>query len=124
MYPRAVAALNAAKDTSWDVNDPSGFDEIGYTPEGATYFSFQVTTGPAGCGGGGNACSVYTIEAASDIDDDDTINWWGIVKERPGAASVGGNSCPDTGVFNPWTNTNDQTDVIGPCAASMGQSIF
>ena len=124
MYPRVVANLNGVKDASWDITAPTGFDVLGYTPEGATYFSFQVTTGPAGCGVAANPCGVYTAEAASDIDDDNTINWWGIVKGRIGIASIGGNSCPDTGVFNPWTGANDQTGVVGPCASAMGQSIF
>ncbi len=128
LYPRAEAALNTAKDDSWDpaAAGAAGFSTIGWQPEGAVYYSYQVAVGPAGCPAAGTPCTQYTAEAASDIDDDGTTNWWGYVKDDAAGAAIAGTSgiCVATGVYNAQTQAQDLLETVGPCNNTAGQSVF
>ena len=66
--PPMPVAIGAQK-TSWGlpVTDPHGFNTLGFTPEGAMYFQYAVTTDSTS----------YTIAARSDVDGDGTFNTWG-----------------------------------------------
>ncbi len=120
--PRALAALDGDK-ANWPAV-AAGFDIVGFEPEGEVFYSYQVTTGPAGCGGGGGPCTQFTAEAASDIDDDDTLNWWGYVRPDVLGGSVAGTNCVATGVYNPISVAQDLLSTVGPCQAGMGQGTF
>ena len=120
--PVAVGALNADKN-NWPAA-AAGFDTVGWAPEGEVFFSYQVAAGPAGCPAAGLPCTSFTAEAASDIDDDNIVNWWGYVKLDNAGAGVAGITCPVAGVWNSISLANDLLETVGPCTAGMGQSIF
>jgi type IV pilus assembly protein PilA len=110
-------------------NAPTGFDTIGWSPEGEVYFTYNVQTGNAA------GVPVYTAEAAADIDNDGTAQTWGYVHAAVGAAAgipgvgptVGaavGVVCSANGVFDPQTQTMILLNTTGPCDATSGQSVF
>jgi len=97
-----------------------GFDTIGWLPDGAIQFQYAVTIP----GGGGGVWS-YTAEAASDLDEDGQINLWGYVKQDAvGVGVVGVLGCQDTGVWDAFTGTPTIVQIVGPCDAVSGQSVF
>ncbi len=121
LLPRADAALNGDK-LNWPV--APGFDTIGWAPEGEVYYNYQIVAGPAMCPAAGKPCIHYTAEAASDIDDDGTINFWGYVKPDEANMAIAGRSCVVGGVYNAVSTAQDLLETVGPCAVNFGQSIF
>jgi prepilin-type N-terminal cleavage/methylation domain-containing protein len=97
-----------------------GFDTVGWLPDGAIQFQYAVTI-PGGAGGVWS----YTAEAASDLDEDGRTNVWGYVKQdAAGVGVVGVLGCQDTGVWDAFTGTPTITEIVGPCDAVSGQSVF
>ena len=91
--------------------DPAGdgFDQLGWRPEGQVFFNYAVETVNA----------AYTATAGADIDADAAPQSWGYKKGTgpPAAASHGatGGTCDETYLA---------PEVVGPCDASFGQSVF
>jgi len=87
-----------------------GFDRVGWSPEGQVYFNYGVAAAGSG----------FTATAGADIDADGTPQTWGYKKQNAGAdvaskdLSKGGNC----------TQGNLTPEVVGPCEASHGQSVF
>ena len=109
--------------------DNGGFSTIGWEPEGEVYYAYQVTAadsaGGTGCPAPGLPCVSFTAEGLSDIDDDDVGNVWGYVKPDAADNRVAGPAgCPTTGVYNAVTDALDLVETVGPCGATMGQSVF
>jgi type IV pilus assembly protein PilA len=128
--PSALAVANLSGDKQ-DWVDNGGFGVMGWAPEGETYYSYQVgafdNSGGSGCPAANTPCVQFTAEAVSDIDDDDgAVNLWGYLKPLAGQASgvAGAAGCPDTGVYNAVTDSNDLRETVGPCTSTSGQSIF
>ncbi|MEE8557410.1 MAG: prepilin-type N-terminal cleavage/methylation domain-containing protein [Myxococcota bacterium] len=116
-----VAASRAVTKFAW--NDAGGFGTIGWAPEGDVFYQYHVEdTGGAGI--------EYTAEAQSDLDGnaggvapDADVNVWGYVKPAAGNAATTGNGswgCLATGVLAGDTGI----EIVGPCCAGCGQSIF
>ncbi len=106
---------------------PNNFGTIGWAPEGDVYFQYQILAAPTGVlvpMGIGN--TFFTVEARSDLDGDGVPNVWGYVLPDPTAMAVvaGVWSCPAGGTYDPVAGANVLIQVVGPCAANMGQSIF
>ena len=113
--------------SSWVTSGASGFDRIGFAPEGAVYFQYLVSAGNSA--GGVGALDRFTAEAASDLDADGIVNFWGYVRP-PGTATLGlpgalpGTTCAGTGVYNPSTAAKDGLRTVGPCDANAGTIAF
>ena len=96
--------------------DPAGegFDKLGWSPEGQVYFNYAVAAPTANPNG-------YTASAAADIDADAVQQLWGYKKLDAGAdvppKSHGGAPATCDVAFL-------KTQVVGPCAANNGQSVF
>jgi prepilin-type N-terminal cleavage/methylation domain-containing protein len=108
--PATPAAVGPIKQP-WGIgpNDPHGFNDLGYAPEGQVYFQYGVTSD-------GN--TAYTIGARSDIDADGGFNTWGYVKPTggTGAGVVGPfSTCAATGVLDPITLVPNRLNLVGPC---------
>jgi type IV pilus assembly protein PilA len=98
--------------TNFTYVDPAGagFDRLGWSPEGQVYFNYGVAIANSG----------YTAAAAADIDADTTYQQWGYKKLNAGANVT----APDLGNGGVCPVTGLATQVVGPCAASFGQSVF
>ena len=95
-----------------------GFDTLGWLPEGTILFQYAVTVP-------GGQARAYTAEAASDMDQDTTLNLWGSVKQDSlGAGVVGVLGCQDTGIWDPFAGAPTLTETVGPCANNAGNSVF
>jgi type IV pilus assembly protein PilA len=106
--------------------DNGGFSQIGWEPEGETYFQYGVNAGAPG----GPPFSYYTVEAISDMDGDSAYNAWGYVKTSllgvtmaSTLSGVPATDCPATGVYDVHTGGR-VTDTVGPCQLGMGSSIY
>jgi type IV pilus assembly protein PilE len=119
--PVPDAALSASKRL-WV--DNGGFAELGWAPEGATYFNYKVVADPAGCPGAANPCASFTAEAGSDLDEDGVLNYWGYVHPDPTGAAPNAVACQGTGVYDQQTGLLDGLGHVGPCDAGMGHWIF
>ncbi|UCE85084.1 MAG: prepilin-type N-terminal cleavage/methylation domain-containing protein [Deltaproteobacteria bacterium] len=113
---------------SWATSGNSGFDTLGFAPEGPVYFQYLVrASGSAGAGVG--VQDRFTIEAASDVDGDGIANFWGYIRP-PNAGSVGlagalpGSTCAATGVYNPDTHAKDLLNTVGRCDPNSGTTVF
>jgi len=115
LWPRATTSLDTQK-AKWTTGT-AGLNTVGWSPEGEVYYSYAITTG-------GSPADHYTAEAGSDIDNDNTINWWGYVKPDQAGATVAGTNCVGTGVWNPVTMAKDVLEAVGPCDDLFGFSIF
>lgn len=104
--------------------DNGGFQTLGWAPEGALYFNYQVTALPGGCPAPGAPCTSFTIEAGSDLDRDGNVNRWGYVFPDAGGTGPAGATCVGTGVYNPDSGVQDALRVVGPCTLPMGRVIF
>ena len=106
----------------------SGFDTMGWFPEGEVYYNYNVTIAPGGCPAAGNPCTAYSVEGFSDIDSDGMTNAWGYIHAAPGAAvglaAPAGGACVVGGVYNGVTMAQDLLNTTGPCRAADGQSVF
>ena len=87
-----------------------GFDRLGWSPEGQVYFNYGVATSSNG----------YTASAGADIDADGTYQLWGYKKPN-GTTDVAAKTLGNSGQC---AVANQQTQVVGPCAANFGQSVF
>jgi type IV pilus assembly protein PilA len=120
LSPVDVGVLDVAKK-NW--TDRSGFNEMGWGPEGDVYYTYGVTVGPSG----GPPFDHYTAEAFSDIDDNDVINVWGYVKPNAAGTALDGgfadSACTTAGTYDAQSGGN-VLQTVGPCAAGHGQSIF
>ena len=86
----------------------TGFDRLGWSPEGWVFFNYVVTAN--------GIFSEFTATAQADIDADGTYQTWGHRKGTvPGGPHNGGTPC-DTTQFNPET--------VSPCLSTYGQSVF
>ena len=85
------------------------FNTLGWSPEGQVYFSYAVDVNMNG----------YTVSASADIDADATYQAWGYKKQNAGADVA---AMPTAGLTCVVGNLTSQ--VVGPCAATFGQSIF
>lgn len=113
---------------SWVTSGSSGFYTLGFVPDGQVYFQYLVSAGNS-VGGGVGVLDRFTIEAASDVDGDGVINFWGYVRPR-NASSVGmagalpGSSCEASGVYNAATQAKDLLNTVGRCDANSGTTVF
>ena len=107
----APAALGQNQKTTFSETASAGmdFNTLGWSPEGQVYFSYAVDVNMNG----------YTVSASADIDADNTYQAWGYKKQNAGtdvpAATTPGVTC---------TVGNLTSQVVGPCDATYGQSVF
>ncbi len=118
LLPRVETALDGTKLAWVAASAAGGFNTVGWAPEGEVYYAYQVGTNTDRNG--------YIAEAASDIDNDDTTNWWGYVKPPPSGSTddASGDSCVNAGTYDAVSAAQDQLVTVGPCAAGMGQGTF
>ena len=106
-----VANVGTAK-TTFENGGTAAFNTLGWSPEGQVFFAYEVNS----------SVSAMTITARADIDGDGVFQDWGYVKAYTGTtagiapASFTG-SCDANGA-------NGLLSTVGPCAGTMGQSIF
>jgi type IV pilus assembly protein PilA len=82
-----------------------GFDQLGWSPEGQVYFNYSV-------GINGNE---FTAAATANIDNSGANQYWGYSTDAVVAAKANATpSCPGALV----------AEVVGPCVATSGQSVF
>jgi type IV pilus assembly protein PilA len=91
----------------------SGFNTIGWSPEGQVYFNYGVGADALGTG--------FFATAMADIDANLTPQAWGYHKRGAGGAAITvqtGHTCAlgATGL--------QQDDQVGPCGSTFGQSVF
>lgn len=110
----AAAPQNIKTDFSNVDGAGQGFDKLGWSPEGQVYFNYAVNAPTANPNG-------YTASAAADIDADGTQQLWGY-KKLDGTDDVDGKSHGGTPAT--CNTTFLKTQVVGPCAANNGQSVF
>jgi type IV pilus assembly protein PilA len=89
-----------------------GFDQLGWSPEGQVFFNYGVATDAIG--------SSYTASAGADIDADATPQSWGY-KKSPTGVFVGSENLNNGGTCD---ETFLKPEVVGPCDANSGQSVF
>jgi hypothetical protein len=104
--------------------DNGGFRELGWSPEGEPYFNYKVVAEPGGCPAPGNPCSSFTAEAASDLDGDGTLNFWGYVHPDATGSAPNASFCLGTGTWDVQAGTADALKQVGPCDANMGTAVF
>ena len=112
-YVAAAAAPTAGVpgNTKAVFDSTTGFDSIGWSPEGRVYFQYEITSSDGG---------MYTIDARADIDGDGSNQLWGYMKPDVAAATETTSSC---------ISANDAVpalvvETVGPCSAGSGQSVF
>ena len=109
----AIADPGASKQTFVNADGANlGFDQLGWSPEGGVFFSYETAIGG----------SAYTITAHADIDGDNANQVWGYVK--PVTNTLLGIVPASMGVCTTAGVANGQLSTVGPCLASHGQSIF
>jgi len=82
-----------------------GFDQLGWEPEGRVFFNYSV-------GINGNN---YTAGATANIDNSGANQYWGYTTDGVVAAKANATpSCPGS----------LSIEVVGPCVATSGQSVF
>ena len=87
----------------------TGFDRLGWAPEGYVFFNYVVE--PNG------AYSEFTASAQADIDDDGVGQTWGY-KKGTVAGGAHGNGLIDCDIAQLVPET------VGPCLSTYGQSVF
>jgi type IV pilus assembly protein PilA len=107
-----TGGVPGAMKVGWAQADPAGegFDQLGWEPEGAVFFTYSVESDPAG----------YTVSAEADIDADMTFQYWGYKKMGStdfldARANLGGGQCDRAELLD---------QVVGSCGATFGQSEF
>ena len=83
-------------------------------------FDLRASRGRAGRA----PCSAFTAEAASDLDEDGTLNYWGYVHPDAAGAAPNAAGCQGTGVWDPQTGAATAHGRVGPCSAGMGVDVF
>ena len=104
--------------------DNGGFAELGWEPEGEPYFNYKVVADPGGCPGPGNPCTSFTGEAASDLDGNGVLNYWGYVHPDASGSAPSASMCQGTGVYDTRAGTPTALNQVGPCDFNMGTAIF
>ena len=112
--PSPAATLLNLKTTFTNADGPDdGFDQLGWQPEGLVLFNYSVATSASG--------NAYTAAAGADIDADTNPQTWGYKKGA--AADIP--AAEDHGVTGGQCNeANLMFEVVGPCDASSGHSVF
>jgi type IV pilus assembly protein PilA len=107
----APAAVGQNQKTTFSETASAGmdFNTLGWSPEGQVYFSYGVNANMNG----------YTVSASADIDGDNTYQAWGY-KKLNGTADVPAMATAGLTCAQAFLTTQ----VVGPCAASFGQSVF
>ncbi|MEE3331569.1 MAG: prepilin-type N-terminal cleavage/methylation domain-containing protein [Myxococcota bacterium] len=86
----------------------TGFDQLGWVPEGRVYFSYGVAITSDGTG--------FTADAAADIDADGFIQNWGYVHPNVNGVIAPGQVGCDATFPNPL--------VVASCNLASGKTIF
>jgi len=128
MTPTPAGGMQTTK-TAWGVDctvaAPNPFCIIGFAPEGAVFYQYDVVAADSNAD---MALDVFTAEGQSDIDGDGTNNNWGYFKDSIDpvnfANAIAGNFCAVMGVYNPITQANDLYEQVGPCGPNDGRSAF
>jgi type IV pilus assembly protein PilA len=117
--PGWTPALASTRKQAWPSPAP-GFDTVGWSPEGAVFFRYEISASGAGA-----VLVDFEAGARGDLDGDGNSSSFGYVHPRPGQLTVGAaGACPVTGAYNPGTGLNDLLNAVGPCDAQSGQSLF
>jgi type IV pilus assembly protein PilA len=116
------AAVPGAAKAPWVFG--SNFDVLGWSPEGSVYFQYAINADNLG---GGGSLVRFTAEAASDMDGDGDLSFFGYVRPALGQSTglgglISGTTCTGSGVFSP--GASNARRVAGPCDPSSGRSKF
>ena len=113
-----ATALGATKMTFTQVGAAgTGFDQLGWSPEGKVYFQYEVVVDANSVG--------FAAAAQADIDADNANQGWAYVKTgNITAPNLGG--CAAGGAWDATLGTPAATlrDTVAPCDGSSGQSVF
>ena len=117
------AAIPGAMKVPW--TGSTGFDAIGWEPEGTVHFQYVVNADSAG--GPVGSPARFTAEAASDLDENGQPSFFAYVKPLDGASSgiagmLPGSTCLATGVIS--AGGGGVLSIAGPCDTSSGHSRF
>ncbi|HKE10427.1 MAG TPA: prepilin-type N-terminal cleavage/methylation domain-containing protein [Myxococcota bacterium] len=125
VYVAQIAAWPTALPNNlkqvWAVG--SGFDQLGWSPEGEVFFMYGVNwPGP------GATAGAFTAAAEGDLDADTTFSQFGYVHPAgttaASAVPAPFGPCPAAGTYDAGTAVNDLLNTVGPCRATDGQSVF
>jgi type IV pilus assembly protein PilA len=108
-YVAAAAEPSSTPDTGKAVFAANtGFQAIGFAPEGRVHFSYAVAVTAQDSG--------YTTDALADIDGNGSTQSWVFAKEaNDGSRVTGALGCDVSALV---------VEVVVPCTADSGQSIF
>lgn len=122
--PATLAPASLGLDNKVQFTDPGGagsnFDTIGWRPEGAVYFQYEVTTGCSG--------QCYFVAGHADIDNDGNLQAWGyhapqfIIDMNGNITST--NDAPNPAGVTDCTTGDLMDNVTGSCDPQYGQSVF
>jgi type IV pilus assembly protein PilA len=121
--PATLAPASLPADDKIAFTDPgaagSNFDTIGWRPEGAVYFQYEVTTGCSG--------QCYFVGGQADIDGDANLQAWGyhapqFVLDMNGNITAT-NNAPAPGTVA-CVAADLMNNVTGACDPQYGQSVF
>lgn len=134
----AAAATPAAPPGSariaWPAPSPgcaNCFDALGFRPEGAVYFQYEVIAAIANAASSGN--DVFTAAAVANLDGDGSTQIWGYVRALPNgggaqpsslAGGVPAAPCPAAGVWDAASGAAALLDSVGACDARSGKTVF
>jgi len=98
----------------------SNFDQLGWAPEGAVQFQYQVIVDS-----GEEGSARFTAEARGDVDGDGQPSFWAFIKPGP-SGGLGGafpaTTCVGSGVIS--LGVANAIEVPGPCDPYSGRSVF
>jgi hypothetical protein len=104
----------ATQKQAWPLG--SGFDTLGWAPEGSVYFRYATFSA---------APSEWGASAIADLDGDAlNLSAFGYVHPPPGALGVAPTNCNATGVYDAATGLPDLQNAVGACEQFSGQSWF
>src|SRR5262249_19655790 len=103
--------------------DNGGFAAVGWEPEGEPYFNYKIVAEPGGCPAPGSPCDSFTAEAASDLDGDGALNFWGYVHPNRSGSAPNASLCQGSGVYDTRAGTMTALNQVGPCDLNMGTAI-